>query len=298
MFSLNSLLEQIDYQDVIGDRSRLIKELMPLDPEQQHPESLCWCSDAKQDLLEQIHSGTVLCSVRVDPSLFQPNCSYILVEHPRQVFREVLKLFMPPEPDHEIATSANIAADAQLEHPVVIGHNVVIESGVQIGAGSRIGHNTVIMARTQIGRKVKIGSNNTIGNVGFGYERNTEGLYEVLPHLGNVVIEDQVEIGNNTCIDRGVLGSTRIRKHAKIDNLVHIAHGVDIGENALIIANAMIAGSVKIGAEAWIAPSSSVLNQKSVGEGATVGLGAVVIRDVAAGDIVAGLPAKSIKKNA
>jgi UDP-3-O-[3-hydroxymyristoyl] glucosamine N-acyltransferase len=292
---IKDLLDAIKPLEFIGNPEQIIQELVPLESGQQHPNSLCWCSDAKQAQLTEITSGAVICSPRVDRALFQADCHYLLVEQPRQAFRDVLKLFIEPAPC-TIASSARIAEDAEIADAVSIGHNVVIESGVKIGTGTRIGHNTVIMARTRIGSQVQIGSNNTIGNVGFGYEPNAEGIYEVLPHLGRVVIEDFVEIGNNTCIDRAVLGSTLIRRHAKIDNLVHIAHGVEIGENALIIANAMVAGSVKVGAHAWIAPSSSILNQKSVGARAVVGLGAVVIRDVPEDDIVAGNPAKSLKK--
>lgn len=297
MLQLKELLAQIAYLEVIGEQEKVIKEIVPLDPIQQHVASLCWCADKNQQQLRAIHCGTVICSPQVERQLFDPQCTYILVEQPRHTFREVLKLFVATELQKPlIAESAKIAPDADIAASVQLGEHVVIEAGVKVGERTRIGHNTVVMARTQIGCDVVIGCNNTLGNVGFGYERNAEGVYEVLPHLGNVVIEDHVEIGNNTCIDRAVIGSTRIRRQAKIDNLVHIAHGVDIGENALVIANAMVAGSVKVGANAWVAPSSAILNQKSVGADATIGLGAVVIRDVPAGDVVVGNPAKSIRK--
>ncbi len=92
--------------------------------------------------------------------------------------------------------------------------------------------------------------------------KNEEGKYSIIPHMGNVVIKNQVEIGNNTCIDRAVLGSTIINENVKIDNLVHISHGVSLGANSLIIANTMIAGSSIIGENVWVSPSSSILNKK------------------------------------
>ena len=94
-----------------------------------------------------------------------------------------------------------------------------------------------------VGKNVIIHSNTVIGADGFGYQRNKDGSFEKFPHIGGVIIEDHVEIGANTCIDRGALGNTIIRNGAKIDNLVHIAHNVVIGQNTAVIANAMIGGS-------------------------------------------------------
>jgi len=118
---------------------------------------------------------------------------------------------------------------------------------------------------------------------------------ERFPHIGGVQIEDDVEIGANTCIDRGTLGNTRIRKGAKIDNLVHIAHNVDVGENTAIIANAMIAGSTKIGANTWIAPSACLRDAINIGKDATVGLAALVTKDIPDGELWAGFPARKIR---
>jgi acetyltransferase-like isoleucine patch superfamily enzyme len=143
---------------------------------------------------------------------------------------------------------------------------------------------------------VRIGSNCTIGAVGFGYEMSEDGLYEVIPHIGNVVLERNVEIGNNVCIDRAVLGSTFLDANVKIDNLVHISHGVSIGKNSLVIAHAMIAGNVQVGEGVWIAPCSAIRQKQKIGDNALVGLGGVVVKDVEAGDTVAGVPARSLSK--
>jgi UDP-3-O-[3-hydroxymyristoyl] glucosamine N-acyltransferase LpxD len=175
----------------------------------------------------------------------------------------------------------------------------VIEKDCTIGTRSKIGHNTVLLRGTQVGDDVIIGCNNTIGGTGFGYEKDDEGNYTIMPHLGNVVIHNKVEIGNNTCIDRAVIGSTIIGENVKIDNLVHIAHGVVIGKNSLIIANAMIGGSTVIGENCWVAPSASVINKGQVADNATVGMGAVVTKPVEKNSTVAGNPARtteSLKK--
>jgi UDP-3-O-[3-hydroxymyristoyl] glucosamine N-acyltransferase len=108
-------------------------------------------------------------------------------------------------------------------------------------------------------------------------------------------MEEYVEIGNNTCVDRAVMGSTFLRKNVKVDNLVHIAHGCDIGENSLVIANAMVAGSVQMGKNCWIAPSSSILNKVKIAHDATIGMGAVILKDVQKGEVVVGNPGKVIK---
>jgi UDP-3-O-[3-hydroxymyristoyl] glucosamine N-acyltransferase len=143
---------------------------------------------------------------------------------------------------------------------------------------------------------VRIGANCSIGLPGFGYERDEDGRYWRFPHLGRVIIASDVEIGSNTCIDRGAIGDTIIERGVKIDNLVHIAHNVILKENVVVIANSMVAGSVTVDADAWISPSAAIKNKLSIGHGSVVGLGAVVIRDVAPHTTVIGNPARLLEK--
>lgn len=183
-----------------------------------------------------------------------------------------------------------------LVHPTAsIGRNVVLGKGVVIGEGARILHNVVIQDEVSIGARSIVKSCAVVGEDGFGFERDTDGKALRLPHLGRVIIEDDVEIGSLTTVCRGTLGDTRIRRGAKIDDHVHIAHNVDVGEDAFVIACAEISGGVRIGAQAWVAPNASVLNQLKIGTKAVVGLGAVVVRNVDDRSIVAGNPAKHIR---
>ena len=119
-------------------------------------------------------------------------------------------------------------------------------------------------------------------------------IYELIHHIGNVILKEGVEIGNNTAIDRGVIGSTVLHKNVKVDNLVHIAHGVVIHENSMIIANTMIAGSAIIEKNTWVAPSASIINNVIVGEESVIGMGAVVIRNIENQSIAVGNPAKRL----
>ena len=133
-----------------------------------------------------------------------------------------------------------------------------------------------------------------IGKDGFGYAHAEDGSLLKLPHTGNVVIEEGVEIGANTCIDRAVIGSTIIGKGSKIDNLVHIAHGVKIGKHCLIVAGAVIGGSCMIGDRVFIGVNASIKNKVKIGNDVTVGMGCVVITDVPDGVTVVGNPARII----
>lgn len=298
MITINEILEKISFIKFIGNKNQEIEALVQTNDVDENEKNLCWCSDKNIESIRNLKKGTVICSANV-PEIFINNklCNYIIVENPRLTFKQIIELFfMEKEIIYEIAKSAFIHPTAIISSNVKIGHNVVIEQNVVIEDFTIIGSNTVLLKNTHIGKRVKIGCNTTIGGIGFGYEKNEKNEYELIPHIGNVIIEDDVEIGNNTTIDRAVLGSTRIKKNVKIDNLVHIAHGVEIDENSLIIANAMIAGSVKIGKNSWIAPSASILNKKIIGDNVVVGMGAVVIKNVASEDVVAGNPAKSLKK--
>jgi UDP-3-O-[3-hydroxymyristoyl] glucosamine N-acyltransferase len=260
--------------------------------------TLSWISDANLIALDMPLSCTLICSDNARNNPLLKSAILIIVDNPRAAFRVALQLFVETNHDVElssIADTAHIHPSAIIGDRPTIGHNVVIESNVWLGNDVCIGHNSVIKAGSIIGNRVKIGSNCTIGGVGFGYEKNDDGRYEVLPHIGIVTIEDDVDIGNNTCVDRAVLGSTFLRNNAKVDNLVHISHNCDIGKNSLIIANTMVGGSVKIGENVWIAPSSSILNQRSVADNAMVGMGAVVLKDIPVDDVVVGNPAKSLR---
>ena len=113
--------------------------------------------------------------------------------------------------------------------------------------------------------------------------------------MGRVIIEDDVEIGSNTCIDRGGLGDTVLCRGVKVDNLVHIAHNAHVGINSMLIANSMIGGSANIGGNVWVAPSVSILNQLNINNYAVIGMGTVVLKDVAEGEIIVGNPGKPLK---
>lgn len=180
-------------------------------------------------------------------------------------------------------------------HPTAcIGRNVVIGRGVHIGAGTVISHNVVIGDEVIIGQRCVIKSCAVVGEEGFGFERNAQGKAVRLPHIGTVVIGDEVEVGSLTTVCRGTLGDTILRNGCKIDDHVHIAHNVDVGEDAFVIACAEVSGGVKIGQRAWIAPNASVLNQLTIGADAVIGLGGVVVKSVPDGSVVVGNPAKQL----
>lgn len=182
-------------------------------------------------------------------------------------------------------------------HPSArIGQNVVLGRGVTIGEGTIIYHNVVIGDEVQIGKHCVIKSCAVIGEEGFGFERDGSGAAVRLPHIGNVLIGDHVEVGSLTTICRGTLGDTVLRNGAKIDDHVHIAHNVFVDSHAFVIACAEISGGVKVGARAWIAPNASVMNQVTIGEDAIVGLGGVVLKNVADRAVVVGNPAKPLSK--
>lgn len=191
----------------------------------------------------------------------------------------------------EIHPSAVIEENASIGKYAKIGANVVIEAKVIIGDYCTIDANSILKSGTEIGDNVEIGSNNVIGGVGFGYSQNESGEYYQFPHYGKVILKDNVHIGNSTCIDRGSLSDTTLHEGVKVDNLVHIAHNVQIGKNSLIIAHAMIAGSVIIGENCWIAPSSCIRNAVKIGDNVTVGLASTVTKNVASNSTVIGSPA-------
>jgi UDP-3-O-[3-hydroxymyristoyl] glucosamine N-acyltransferase len=265
-------------------------------------EHVTFISSKYKDTYTTLLQNTACKCVIVDQDLFSnemikqyADVVFIPSENPKQDLTLLIQgLFNSIEALNTsfIHPTAAISPQAKIGENVHVAAYAVIEGNVTIGHNSSIGAGSVLKSNTVIGQHVVIGANNVLGGDGFGYVKNEATQeYELFPHLGGVVIEDHVHIGNNTCIDRGSLKDTIIHQGVKIDNLVHIAHNVTIGKNSLIIACSMIAGSVVIGENCWVAPSSSVRNGIYIGDNTTIGLGSVVTKSVGADETVAGNPA-------
>lgn len=207
----------------------------------------------------------------------------------------------------KIADTASIGADCFIGAFVYIGEGVTIEPGVQIyantyiGDGVRIGKNTRIYAGVRIYADCIIGAECTlhsgviIGGDGFGFNPNSENNYAKVPQIGNVIIEDHVEVGANTTIDRATLGSTVIRKGVKLDNLIQVAHNVEIGENTVIAAQTGIAGSTKIGKNCMIGGQVGIVGHLTIAEGTKIAAQSGVGHDIKEKNtIVQGSPAFTI----
>ncbi len=260
------------------------------------PAALTWLSDKKAAECTgfTVDVGLLIVSAEAYGQVKNTGACTIIAKQPRRLFQAVLSHWFAIRREPRTESSAFIDPSVTIGKDCYFGHNVVIEAGCSLGDHCEILHNTVILKGTVIGNEVRIGSNCTIGNYGFGYEKNAEGDYTLIEHIGNVIIGDRVEIHNNTCIDRAVMGSTRIGRNVKIDNMVHIAHGVTLEENCLVIAHAMVAGSARVGRNTWISPGALIKNQLRVGSNAMVGMGAVVLKEVKEGETVIGNPSENI----
>lgn len=146
-----------------------------------------------------------------------------------------------------------------------------------------------------VGGRVNIAPSAVIGGPGFGFEQDENGKWIRFPSIGDVIIEDDVDIGAGTCIDRGTLDSTIIGSGTKIDNLCHIAHNVKIGKNCMIIARSMVGGGAEIGDNCWIA-SATIRDNVKIGKNSMIGLGAVVVEDIPEGSVAVGVPARVIRR--
>ncbi|RJX29375.1 MAG: UDP-3-O-(3-hydroxymyristoyl)glucosamine N-acyltransferase [Desulfurivibrio sp.] len=204
--------------------------------------------------------------------------------------------------DCRISSSASVAPLAVIGQRVSLGENVVIESGtvigddVSIGDGTIIEANVVVRAGCRIGSRVIVYSGAVIGSDGFGYATNARGVHIKRPQVGNVVIEDDVEVGANTCIDRATFGSTLIRKGSKIDNLVQIGHNVEIGEGCLLVSQCGVAGSSRLGNGVVLAGQSGVGDHVEIGDGVMAAGRSGINSNVKPGSVVAGFPAISYKE--
>jgi UDP-3-O-[3-hydroxymyristoyl] glucosamine N-acyltransferase len=194
-------------------------------------------------------------------------------------------------------TNVFIGAFAYLGEKVTIGNNTKIYPNAYIGDNVTVGNNSIIHPGVKIYHDCKIGSNviihagTIIGSDGFGFAPQPDGTFKKVPQIGNVVIEDNVEIGSNTTIDRATIGSTLIKAGAKLDNLIQIAHNVEIGHSTVIAAQAGISGSTKIGNGVMIGGQAGIVGHIQLGDGSKVNAQSGVSKSIEPGKAVTGSPA-------
>jgi UDP-3-O-[3-hydroxymyristoyl] glucosamine N-acyltransferase len=210
------------------------------------------------------------------------------------------------QPSHVDATAklgenVFVGAFAYISKNVTIGNGVKIFPQVYLGENVTIGDSCILMPGVKIyhdcvlGKNVIIHAGAVIGSDGFGFAPLPDGSFKKIPQIGNVVIEDGVEVGSNTTIDRATIGSTIIKAGAKIDNLVQIAHNVEVGSHTVIAAQAGISGSAKLGSNVMVGGQAGIVGHITLGDGAKVNAQSGVTKSMEAGKAVTGSPAYDYK---
>lgn len=298
--------------EIVGDASRKVYTLAKI--EDGHEGALSFLSNPSYtSFIYKSKASAVIVNKDFTPEQ-EVKATMIRVEDARLAFAKLLDMYNRlrfayvgiEEPsfiskDVKIDESCYVGAFTYIGKNVRIGKNVKLYPNVFIGENVTIGDNTIVYAGVKIYHDCMIGSNCTlhsgviIGSDGFGFAPNSENSYAKVTHIGNVVIEDHVEVGSNTTIDRATMGSTIIRKGVKLDNLIQIAHNVEIGTNTVIAAQTGIAGSTKIGANCLIGGQVGIVGHITIADGVKIaaqsGIGQSITNE---NEIVQGSPAFGI----
>lgn len=295
---------------VIGDPSTKIRGILGID-EAEEGHITFISNDKYTRKIQQTRASAVI----VSPKLKEVKKNLLICNNPYLAFAKIVELMIYKKPTY----TKGIDPFARIAKTAVIGQEVSIHAYVHIGENARIGNrvvlhpcvyvgnqctidddtviypNAVIYHDTIIGKRVTIHSNTVIGSSGFGYAPDGEGYYKI-PQVGITVIEDDVDIGANTTINRAALGETIIRKGTKIDSQVVISHNVEIGENSLIVSQVGIAGTAKIGRHVTLAGGVGIVGHINIGNNVTVGGRSGVVSDIPDNETYLGAPALPIHR--
>jgi UDP-3-O-[3-hydroxymyristoyl] glucosamine N-acyltransferase len=302
-FTLKEIAERVGGR-LVGDPGRRLAAVRPLDA--AGPQDLSFLANPRyRDEALASRAGALLLR---DPDRIDGR-DQVLVDHPYTALAAAMTLFHPEaRPAPGISERAVVAPDATLGRQVSIGPlavvgakamvgdgavimaGVVLGDEVTVGAGSVLHPGVVVYARSIIGARVTLHAGVVVGSDGFGFGEESGGRAKI-PQIGIVRIEDDVEIGANTTIDRATFGETVIARGSRLDNLVQVGHNVHIGEGSVLVAQSGIAGSTRLGRSVVVAGQSGVAGHLTVGDGAIVGAKSAVLADLPAGAFVVGHPA-------
>jgi UDP-3-O-[3-hydroxymyristoyl] glucosamine N-acyltransferase len=278
--------------------------------QQGKEEDLCYCAFDGEEAVSMVsksNAGIILCKNSLKEFIDQNYQSsfflikkqqLIFVDNPRATFIKIINKIYNKDKKGVVGgiSSTAIISESAISSDCYVGNNVTIGESCSIGNNTVISDRVAIVQNCDIGRDCTIQAGATIGSDGFAFERDQDSLdLEEFPHLSGVKIGNNVEICTNTSIARGSLSDTVIGDGTKLDALVHVAHNVVIGRNCELTAGTIIGGSTTIGDTSWMGLNCTLKNKISIGSRVIVGCGATVINDVPNEDIVAGVPAKSIK---
>jgi UDP-3-O-[3-hydroxymyristoyl] glucosamine N-acyltransferase len=288
-----------------GDPNILINRIAPI--EETKEGDITWLSHPRyEQWLDKIQASCIIVPekkrVKKIATIEVPNPSYAIITLLKKFYssplvKKEISREAYIEESAKIGKEVSIGAFSYIGEDTIIGDEVVIfpnsyiGNQVKIGTRSHIFPNVVILDKVNIGCNVRIYSGAVIGSDGFAYTQ-MEGKHIPIPHHGSVIIEDEVEVGALSTIDRALVGNTVIKKGTKIDNLVHIAHNVVVGKHSIIVAQAGIAGSVRIGDEVIIGGQAGITDHIVIGNKAKIGGQAGVTKDVENETIVCGYPAR------
>ena len=297
--------------ELIGDANTAVNAVNSLDLAMQG--EISFAENDKYLAAAQISQASILIVPKSFPELEGKNI--LKVDKPKDVFIGIMMMFddscikftgihssaVIAENNVQLGANVGIAALVNIQENVTIGANTSVDSNthiahdVVIGEHCKIGPNVTILSKVTLGHNVTIHAGTVIGGEGFGYFWDGQQQKKV-PQLGGVIIEDNVEIGCNVCVDRATFGMTRIRKGTKIDNLVQIAHNNDIGEHCIIVSHVGLSGSVTLGKRVTLAGQVGIADHITMGDGSTAAARTGVSKDVQPNQVVWGAPNRPIKQ--
>ncbi len=294
---------------LLGDGTVVVDAVGPLDQAGPHTLSFLASTRYLREFRESGAGAVLVTDVLAAEPGGPPN--RIVVSDPYRALLVAIPALVPLEPVAPgIDATACLGPGVVLGPAVEVGPHVVLGRDVRVGAGSRLGPGVVLGEGVSLGRDCVLGphavcypgsrlgdrvvlkAGAVVGGAGFGYTMTPAGRQR-LPHVGACILEDDVEIGSASCVDRGSVGETRIGRGTKIDNLVQIGHNVRMGERCLVMATTGIAGSVRIGNDVIVAGHVGIADHNTIGDGARVSACSVVIGDIPAGATVGGYPART-----